>query len=991
MEEFSLTSPEQMDRHHWFQQMADLIPDSIYVLDVENQSTVYRNRGINHILGLSDQEIPVATTWSVYFDRIHPDDQSTRAQGMLSLANAAEGTVFEVEHRIRHADGSWRWLKVRERIIERAANGAPRYILGIASDITKDKENESVLRWNEDQYRHLYNASQRQAQEMTLLDQARVGFGDDLRMPTLLERIVESVSVTFAYSMVSLYLAESNRLVLGYSLGLHDPLTEIPLRASLEGQAIRSRQALLITAEQNHPDFDPDQLGISAQIVVPVYDQDQLIAVLNIYSEQGDTLSQNDLRLMTALRPHIVAVLGQARLYKNLRESEDRFRTLWAASQRQTQELRLLDQARSAVASILEPELLIRTIIEAIAETFGYTLVSLYLYNDTRDMMILQYQIGYDNVISQFRPDQGVSSRVLRSGQGILLEDVTNDPDFLGAIPGIVSEVCVPLFNGREVVGTLNVESTDDVRFTKDDLRVMTALSQQVSTALERAQLYNAQVESEQRLRQITENSNQIFSIFDLKTQKLLYVSTAFERLTQQEPTSLEGNLRDVVEIVHPDDRRQALAVYLRQQPSAQFRIIWPDGRIRWLEARVFPVYDSQGEIYRYVGVTDDITDRKAIETAEREQRLLAEAFRDIAQTLSRTLDLEEVLDQIIATISKVVPHDMVTMMLLENGRARFVRYAGVIEPAFRVMAEKESWNPNDLVSLRAMVNTRQPLLIADTATYPGWHALNNQAVEASCVAVPILLENEVVGFIHVMSATRNFFTVNHAERLNIFAKQAAIAIQNARLYNQAQVLATMEERQRLARDLHDAVSQTLFSASVVAETMVRVYERQTPEDIKRNLTELQRLTRGALAEMRNLLAELRPNALLETDFKILLKHLTDATAGHTQIPVVLDVQMASVLPGDVQVVFYRVAQEALSNIIKHARAKNVSVRCSYQNNVATMQVLDDGRGFDMNKPVDGHYGLAIMQERAATIGAEVILKSAPAQGTQVYLHWEKA
>jgi two-component system nitrate/nitrite sensor histidine kinase NarX len=991
MEQFSLTSPEHLDGQRWFRQMADLIPDSIYVLDMENQTTVYRNQGINQILGLADEDVPADSCWGYFSERLHPEDQVMRAQTMQSLADAVDGTIQEVEQRMRHADGSWRWLKVRERVIERGTNGSLKLILGIASDITKEKEDQSNLRWNEEQYRNLYNASQRQAQEMTLLDQARVGFGDDLRMPTLLERIVESVSATFAYGMVSLYLAESNRLVLGYSIGLQQPQSEIPLRASLEGQAIRSRQPLLITADQQQPDFDPNRLGISAQLVVPVYDQDQLIAVLNIYTGPGDMLSQNDLRLMTVLRPHIVAVLGQARLYKNLRESEDRFRTLWAASQRQAQELRLLDQARSAVASILEPQLLIRTILEAIAETFGYTLVSLYLYNDTRDMMILQYQIGYDNVISQFRPDQGVSSRVLRSGQGILLEDVTTDPDFLGAIPGIVSEVCVPLFNGQDVVGILNVESTDDVRFTKDDLRVMTALSQHVSAALERAQLFNARVESEQRLSQITENSNQIFSIFDLKTQQLLYVSSAFERLTQQPASFLEGDVKQMVEIIHPDDRRQALAVYLLQKASAQFRILWPDGTLRWLEARVFPVYNSQGEIYRYVGVTDDITERKAIETAEHEQRLLAEAFRDIAQTLSRTLDLEEVLDQVIATISKVVPYDMVTMMLLENGRARFVRYAGIIEPAFRTMAEHESWRPDDLISLKAMVSTQQPFLIADTSTYPGWRALNNQDVEASCLAVPILLESEVVGFIHVLSATYNFFTESHAERLSVFAEQAAIAIQNARLYKQAQVLATMEERQRLARDLHDAVSQTLFSASVVAETMVRVYERQTPEDIKRNLTELQRLTRGALAEMRNLLAELRPNALLETDFKILLKHLTDATAGHTQIPVTLKVQMATVLPGDVQVVFYRVAQEALSNIIKHARAKNVSVHCSYQNGVANMHIVDDGRGFDMSKRMDGHYGLAIMQERAATIDAEVILKSAPAQGTQVYLHWEKA
>lgn len=136
---------------------------------------------------------------------------------------------------------------------------------------------------------------------------------------------------------------------------------------------------------------------------------------------------------------------------------EQDYRHLLASAERQAQTIKLLDEARNAMSHELDLPTMLRIVVEAIAETFGYTQVSLYLIEG--DSLALQSQVGYDSVITHIPIDKGVSGRSVRTGKPILLEDVRSDPTFLGAIEGIASEICVPLFDQGKVVGTLNVES----------------------------------------------------------------------------------------------------------------------------------------------------------------------------------------------------------------------------------------------------------------------------------------------------------------------------------------------------------------------------------------------------------------------------------------------------------------------------------------------------------------------------------------------------
>lgn len=201
---------------------------------------------------------------------------------------------------------------------------------------------------------------------------------------------------------------------------------------------------------------------------------------------------------------------------------------------------------------------------------------------------------------------------------------------------------------------------------------------------------------------------------------------------------------------------------------------------------------------------------------------------------------------------------------------------------------------------------------------------------------------------------------------------------------------ATIIERNRLARDLHDAVSQTLFSASLISEVLPRLWGRDVEEG-RRRLEEVRQLTRGALAEMRTLLLELRPDSLVEAEIEPLLKQLAESITGRSRVPVNLSITGRCAMPVEVKIALYRIAQEALNNVAKHAGAGLVDVRLSCRASRVTLSVSDDGKGFDMKKLPPNTLGLNIMRERAREIGAAVSVRSRPGAGTRVRVAWNNA
>jgi nitrate/nitrite-specific signal transduction histidine kinase len=260
-----------------------------------------------------------------------------------------------------------------------------------------------------------------------------------------------------------------------------------------------------------------------------------------------------------------------------------------------------------------------------------------------------------------------------------------------------------------------------------------------------------------------------------------------------------------------------------------------------------------------------------------------------------------------------------------------------------------------------------------------------------SAVGAPITISGQFFGLFGIAFSEPRAPSTDEQRLVHALAQRAGLAIQNARLFEQAQQVATAEERQRLARELHDAVTQTLFSASLIAEVVPRLFERD-PNQGRLRLEELRRLTRGALAEMRTLLLELRPTALIDSPFAQLLRQLAEATASRANLQIdVRALDADDALPPDVQLGLYRIAQEALNNTAKHAGAQRAEIHLRRRPGVVEVHLLDDGRGFDPSIAPPGHFGLGIMQERAKAIGARVRIESREGAGTRVHVHWRAA
>ena len=283
---------------------------------------------------------------------------------------------------------------------------------------------------------------------------------------------------------------------------------------------------------------------------------------------------------------------------------------------------------------------------------------------------------------------------------------------------------------------------------------------------------------------------------------------------------------------------------------------------------------------------------------------------------------------------------------------------------------------------------TGEPVIVEDTHADPrvARHITDPEGIR-SFMHIPIEIGGQVFGVFNVNYAQPRAFGDEEQRLFTALAQRAALAIENAQLYEQAQELAIVQERSRLARDLHDAVTQTLFSASLIADVLPRIWDRD-PEEGRRRLDEVRQLSRGALAEMRTLLLELRPAALAETELGDLLRQLAEATTGRARVPVTVEMAGHRRLPDEVRVALYRIAQEALNNVAKHAGASHATVYLRREPAAAELQISDDGRGFDPASIPPDHLGVSIMRERAEAIGATLKVESEIDHGTTVSVAW---
>jgi PAS domain S-box-containing protein len=437
------------------------------------------------------------------------------------------------------------------------------------------------------------------------------------------------------------------------------------------------------------------------------------------------------------------------------------------------------------------------------------------------------------------------------------------------------------------------------------------------------------------------------------------------------------------------------------------------DGSLFYAEWRVAP-FTYQGRTC-LLGVIRDVSERiqaeqrlqQRVETRAHEQDTLLAISHILASTLDFQPDL--ILDQLREIIGfshgglfALDDSTLVTLAMRgslgsstpEEQGGRRKREASQVERSspFRIHLQGPE-------ILAALFNGHKPIRIADVWSDDPQAEFLRSLLDDEAAAllqgmnswmwVPLVVKSRIIGGMGLAHETLHYFTPHHADLALSVANQAAITMDNAKLYGQAQELAVLEERQRLARNLHDAINQSLFSAGLIAEVLPRIWD-QDQELARRSLEDLRRLTRSAQAEMRALLAELRPSTLIDSDLDELLHLLGNALSGRIDIPVVVTVTGEITLPAEVQVALYRVCQEALNNIAKHAKASRVEIHLTQAEAVIELSIRDDGHGFDPTQTFSGHYGLKMMRERAEAVGADLSVTSRPGHGTELIARWTK-
>lgn len=369
---------------------------------------------------------------------------------------------------------------------------------------------------------------------------------------------------------------------------------------------------------------------------------------------------------------------------------------------------------------------------------------------------------------------------------------------------------------------------------------------------------------------------------------------------------------------------------------------------------------------------------------ASRTQELAT--INEISKVVSRTLNIEEILQRALEKTVQVTNMDAGTAYRFNKGSQMLEMLAHVgFSEAY---IQQFKYLPLEMTNYQ-LGDGLSEVFVDDVEGHPIPVIRDGLKKEGVKFIVRLLLryKGKAIGFIGLAKRTPEPLTDNELDVFKTIGRQISVAMENSILYEEAEETAATAERNRLARELHDAVSQTLFSASLIAEVLPQLYQIN-PQEGQKRLEELRRLSRGALAEMRTLLMELRPGALTQVSLAELLQQLCEAAVGRVQLPVKLSIEGERNYPPDVQVALYRITQEALNNVMKYAHASEVRLELLQTEKFVEIAVRDNGTGFDPQHIPANHFGLKIMQERAQAIGAQLQIVSSPGAGTHITVTW---
>jgi GAF domain-containing protein len=764
---------------------------------------------------------------------------------------------------------------------------------------------------------------------------------------------------------------------------------------------------------------------------MPITIGEELFGVFTVGSRTPRSFSAGEQRLLQALAQRAALAIDNARLHE---QAEQRRR-----------EIEALYQADEHIYRSLRLDEVLQALVDVATDLLQPDKVSVWILEQRTQRIVVGASRGFSQATQAESPlpEEADLLRGHLGGGVVAIEDAQTDARLPASVIAvnrreqIRASLTAPIRIGSDVIGAFGLSYCQPRTFSEEQRRLLASLAQRAGLAIRNARLHEESEQQRQELAALYQADEALHRSLQLEavlralareaTEVLRAAKTlvmvwdrAHERLVvgaahgfsaaiqgySARPdeasinTAALGASIVAIEDVRTDPRLSAGQRAMAEQEGVLASL---NGGIR-IGGEVFgafsvnfaephtPSPDEKRLLVALAGRAALAIQNARLHQESEGRRQELEALYHADEALHRSLRLDEVLQALVDLAAVILRSDSAGVWMLDASNRRMVARAA------RGMSSSYIQRLNELATLDEApivgeVLTNDLLVVpdlqADPRLSPRMQALMAAEGFHSSLTAPIRLNDEFFGTFSVGFRQTRAFGQREQRLLVALGQRAGLAIQNAQLYEQAQQAATLEERQRLARELHDAVTQTLFSTALLAEVLPEVWEAD-PDEGRQRLAELRRLTRGALAEMRALLLELRPDALGALPLHDLLRQVADATAGRTRLAAIVRMEgTARPLPPAVQLALYRLAQEALNNVVKHAKARQATVTLRYTSDGGVyLRLEDDGCGFDPSVIPAGHLGVGIMRERADAIGARFELTSRPGVGTMVEVAW---
>jgi PAS domain S-box-containing protein len=771
--------------------------------------------------------------------------------------------------------------------------------------------------------------------------------------------------------------------------------------------------------------------GAGNVLAVPLRQERAVIGHVITANKPGG-FSRDDARLLGVFASQAASVVQNARLFAQVqlhsRQTAALLASAWAISASLefedaleviVQQAKTLLEADGSRIHLLEPD----------SETLRCVIAR---QPDEEQIMAVRPKLG-----------QGYTGRVAQTGEPMLV--LAPDPEGIGVqVPGTAEEeeslALVPLRWRGRTTGVMTVwRAGHSHPFTNDDLRLLAALAAHASSAIENARLFTETTEALAREQRLNAVAHTISGALDLP-QLLEDVVRLTVELVGADAGSLSllapdgESITEVYDINIPSDLRgQSLprgrgliwqVIETRKPLWVADYQTYPHALPEWKAAGLrgylaIPIIAGEtclGSLGLYtVNPGKHFTERNvalaesvgrqagvAIQNArlfeaERTAHHQAEVLRAANVALTQTLDLEAVLETLLDYLSQLVPYDSANVALMENGsRATIHAIRGYERWTDPELIRRFTFEVHAYSILNTLITTRKSLLVPDTAEHPGWVRVSGSEYVRSWLGVPLVVGDNVIGLYSLDKAEPGFFTEAHVHLAEALAAQAVIAIQNARLFEQVRtgreqlqalshrlVEVQEEERRHIARELHDEIGQTLTGLKLV----LQVVPRLPGEAARAKLQDALQMVNELMERAHDLSLDLRPAMLDDLGLPASLMWLFERYRAQTGVHVKFEfARLEERLAPEVETAAYRIVQEALTNVARHARVKEAAVWLLADENALRIQIQDEGPGFDAQavQAAGRRAGVVSMKERAALLGGWLRVESAPGAGTQI-------